>query len=90
MADMAVEFGLPVIIVVANKLGCINHTLLTLQSIRASGLKCAGIILNHTIPDNEDPAVVTNRSIIEELADAPVVGEIAYGQAEMERFPSVA
>lgn len=83
MADMAFEFGLPVIVVVANKLGCINHTLLTLQAIRSSGLTCAGIILNRTSADESDPAVITNRAIIESLVDVPILAEIAFGQTEM-------
>ena len=46
-ADLAAEFALPVVIVVANRLGALNHTLLTLESIRARQLPCAGLILNH-------------------------------------------
>ena len=84
MADMAVEFGLPVIVVIANRLGCINHTLLTVQAIRASGLPCAGLILNHTTQTDGDPAVVTNRSILEDILDVPILAEVAYGQTELE------
>ncbi len=84
MADMAVEFGLPAIVVVANRLGCINHTLLTVQAIRASGLQCAGLILNHTSQTDGDPAVVTNRSIIEDILDVPILAEVAHGQTELE------
>lgn len=83
MADMAIEFALPVIVVTDNRLGCINHTLLTIQAIHAAGLKCAGIILNHT-STAEDAATVTNRAVLEELAGVPMLGEIAHGQTEME------
>lgn len=83
ISDMAVEFGLPVIIVVANRLGCINHTLLTIRAIRADGLKCAGIILNHTTAESGDPAVITNRAILEDVMDVPVLGEVAFGQKEL-------
>lgn len=82
MADMAAEFALPVIVVVANRLGCINHALLTIQAIHAAGLKCAGIILNHT-STADDAAVVTNRAVLEEIAGVPMLGEIAHGQTEM-------
>src|SRR5688572_14916437 len=44
--DLAAEMALPVVIVVANRLGAINHTLLTVESIRAAGLECAGVIMN--------------------------------------------
>ena len=79
VADLAVEFGLPVAIVVANKLGALNHALLTVESVRAHGLECAGLILNHTTPE-EDIATTTNRGVLEEVAGVPVLFEVAYGQ----------
>ena len=44
MADLAAEFALPVLVVAANRLGVINHTLLTVAAIHARGLRCAGVI----------------------------------------------
>jgi dethiobiotin synthetase len=78
VADLARDFGLPVVIVVANRLGAINHTLLTVESIRADRLECAGIILNHVSPEHSDPAMVTNRGILENLAGVPVLGEVGF------------
>ena len=46
MADLAVAFGYPVILVVAIRLGCINHALLSFESIQRSGLKFAGWVAN--------------------------------------------
>ncbi|MBW0146922.1 dethiobiotin synthase [Marinobacter arenosus] len=40
------ELGMPVILVVALKLGCINHALLTAEAIRADGLEVAGWVAN--------------------------------------------
>lgn len=82
MADLAVEFGLPVVVVVANRLGCINHTLLTVRAIRADCLKCAGIILNNTVAGDGDSAVITNRAVLEDVLDVPVLAEVAFGQVE--------
>jgi len=65
IADLAARLALPVVVVVANRLGCINHTLLTLESIRAWGLHCPGIILN-TLPTTDDIATRTNREILEQ------------------------
>ncbi len=79
VADLAAEMGLPVAIVVANKLGAINHTLLTLAAIRARGLDCAGLILNRVTPD-DDLATTTNRAMLEDLAGVPILFEIAHGQ----------
>ncbi|MCC7463835.1 MAG: dethiobiotin synthase [Gammaproteobacteria bacterium] len=46
MADLAVRLGLPVILVVGLKLGCINHALLAAESIRAHGCTLTGWIGN--------------------------------------------
>jgi dethiobiotin synthetase len=79
VADLAVEFGLPVAIVVANRLGAINHALLTIAAVQARGLECAGLILNHPSPE-EDIATTTNRGVLEDLASVPILFDIAHGQ----------
>ena len=84
MADFAQSLGLPVIVVVNNKLGAINHTLLTVRSIRERGMTCAGIILNY-VGDERDTASITNRAMIEKfLVDVPVLGEVMHGETELE------
>jgi dethiobiotin synthetase len=85
VSDLAAEMGLPVAVVVANKLGALNHALLTIESIRAGGLTCAGIILNHTTPPESGPdiATTTNRAVLESLIDVPVLFEIEYAQREL-------
>jgi len=77
IADLAERFGLPVIPVVANRLGCINHTLLTLESIRARGLPCPGIILNQLAPAH-DASVASNRDILSNYTS--ILLEISPGQ----------
>jgi dethiobiotin synthetase len=44
--DFAVDLGLPVVIVASPGLGTINHTLLTIESVRAAGLDPAMVVLN--------------------------------------------
>ena len=46
-ADLACALGLPVILVVGLRLGCLNHALLTAQAIRTRGLPLAGWVGNH-------------------------------------------
>lgn len=46
MVDLAQHLNLPVILVVGLRLGCINHALLTVQAIAASGLRLAGWVAN--------------------------------------------
>jgi dethiobiotin synthetase len=44
IADLAKKLNVPIILVAAIKLGCINHTLLTFEAIKNAGLNCAGWI----------------------------------------------
>lgn len=45
--DLAEALQLPLLIVIANRLGAINHTLLTLHAAKCRGLTVRGLILNH-------------------------------------------
>jgi dethiobiotin synthetase len=47
MADLALELGLPVLVVARAALGTINHTLLTLEAATARGVAVAGVIISH-------------------------------------------
>ncbi|MDH4470169.1 MAG: dethiobiotin synthase [Verrucomicrobiae bacterium] len=67
LPDLARAIGFPILLVVRNRLGAINHALLTLDSIRHSGCTCAGIILNHHPDDKDDIAAKGNRLFFKEL-----------------------
>ena len=82
IADFAAELGWPVIVVVRNKLGALNHALLTLESIRSRGLCPAGIVLNDA-DGMDDEAKRTNRAVLEEFCDCPILAEIARGQTAL-------
>ena len=69
--EWALELGLPVLVVCRASLGTLNHTLLTVDSIRQTGLSVAGIVMNfHAAP--EDDATRTNPGILEEWSKLPV------------------
>lgn len=57
-ADLARRLGLPVILVVGMRLGCLNHALLTAQSVAACGLPLAGWVANQV--DASMPAQADN------------------------------
>ena len=84
VSDLAAEFGLPVVVVVGNRLGALNHTMLTVQNIKTRGVECAGIILNQVDSAPGDPATTTNRAILEEIAGAPILFEVDHGQNTLE------
>jgi dethiobiotin synthetase len=79
VSDLAKDLNLPVILVAANRLGAINHILLTLAAIEAKGLKCAGIILNQ-LEDEMDTPMITNKGIIESLTNIPLLDHIIHSQ----------
>ena len=51
MADLPAALDIPVILVVAMKLGCINHSLLTAEAIKARGLNLHGWVANQIEPE---------------------------------------
>jgi dethiobiotin synthetase len=69
--DLAVDLKLEVILVAPNRLGVINHVLLSAESIANAGLRLALLILNEL--DTEPTlATQTNPSILGELLDVPM------------------
>ena len=79
--DLAVEIGLPVLVVTQNRLGCLNHALLTVRSVQAAGLRCAGVVLNSLARD-PDIAQTTNADILARVLDVPLLPELAEKTAE--------
>ena len=79
VADLARDLDLPVLLVAANRLGALNHILLTLGAIRAKGLSCVGIILNQ-LDDELDTSMITNKSVIEDLTGVPLLEHLIYQQ----------
>ena len=75
-AEMAQEFKLPVIMVVGMRLGCLNHALLTAESIASHRLRMAGWVAN--VLDAEMPALQQNITALEQLLYAPLLGVIDY------------
>jgi dethiobiotin synthetase len=76
VSDLAIALGLPVILVVGLRLGCINHALLSAESIRASGLELAGWIANSLSPQME--MAEQNIQAIDARIGAPLLGRVPY------------
>lgn len=74
--DLAIALGLPVLMVVAIKLGCINHAKLTYQAIQADVVTCAGWIAVCTDRLVEYPDEIV--SIITSMLDVPLLGVLPY------------
>ena len=76
-ADLAERIGLPVLIVAPNRLGTINHTLLTIEAIRQRGLTVAGVVLNR-LTETDDPSTATNAAEIQHRGRVRLWGEISF------------
>ena len=74
VADLALEMGLPLIIVSRIRLGTLNHTLLTINAARQYGLKIKGIILNRQESGDLDKVEKQQGKLIGELSDIPILG----------------
>ncbi|HEY8022360.1 MAG TPA: dethiobiotin synthase [Thermoanaerobaculia bacterium] len=70
LIDWLAAAGLPCLLVAASGLGTINHTLLSLEALRARGIEVAGVVLN-------GPLNAENRAAIERFGQATVVAELA-------------
>jgi len=92
VADLARAFGFPVILVVAMRLGCINHALLSAEAILADGLELAGWVANS--PSPLMARYGDNIETLKQHLDAPLLGEVPHlpgaapqgGHAQAARF----
>ncbi|WP_374358402.1 dethiobiotin synthase [Chitinimonas sp.] len=76
MADLAAALGLPVILVVGMRLGCLNHAMLTVEAIKARGLQLAGWVANCVDPAMLRPA--ENLDYLRKRITAPLLGVIPH------------
>jgi dethiobiotin synthetase len=76
ISDLALALGLPVILAVAIKLGCINHAKLTAQAITLKGIKFAGWIAVCNDPDMiyAEDTIATIKNVL----DTPLLGVIPH------------
>ena len=81
MADLAILFNFPVVIVVSMKLGCMNHCLLTVESIKKSGLKIAGWVANVFDPEMEK--LQENIATVEGLLTAPLLATMTQNNESL-------
>jgi dethiobiotin synthetase len=77
--DLVQQLGMPVILVAANRLGVVNHCLLTIEALRARQIPLLGIVLN-TLPSistTQDASAATNLELLGRFAgQVPIVPSI--------------
>lgn len=80
-ADIAQAMDYPVIIVARRSLGTMNHTMLTCEAARRSGLRIAGVVLNQAEPGQGDPAWRASRNELARwLRPIPILADVDYDE----------
>lgn len=77
-ADLARDLGMPLVVVVANRLGVINDALQTLITAEAKGLRVAGVVLND-LGDTGDESRASNAAELGARLPSPLLGVVAWG-----------
>ena len=77
MVDMVQTLDLPVLVVVGNKLGAINHTLLTVEALRTRNLRILGLLFNDD-PAGDPVVTADNPGIIAQHTGVPVLGRLPW------------
>ena len=89
VADLAEEFGYPLIVVTPDRLGTINQTLQTLITAATfrDGLDVAGVVLNRLDEGTDDVSGATNAAELRDRCVPPLLAHVALAATEID--PSV-
>jgi dethiobiotin synthetase len=86
VADLAYEFGYPLVVVAPNVLGVINQTLQTLVTATAfrEGMETAGVVLNDLPGSEHDPSAASNRRELAARCVPPVLAHVRWGAGQFD------
>jgi dethiobiotin synthetase len=76
MSEIPRQLGLPVVLVVGMRLGCLNHALLTVEAVERDGLPLVGWIANQVDPGMSRQA--QNLQTLQDRIDAPCLGVVPF------------
>jgi len=78
--DLIKEMGLPLILVIRNVLGCVNHAINTIQVLRSHKIQIRGAIMTETTPPQDCDTFILedNPRIIRQLGDIPILGSLPF------------
>jgi dethiobiotin synthase len=78
MLDLMVRLGCPVILAATRGLGTINHTLLSIQSLRDAGLNLLGVVFDETEPVERDFIRQDNPEAVRKFGKVDILGDVDY------------
>jgi dethiobiotin synthetase len=82
VGDLAALMKLPVLVVAQNRLGCLNHTVLTVRSVAEHKLRCLGVALI-SVPKMIDVAAATNEDVLKKTLDVPLLEALGENLMEL-------
>jgi dethiobiotin synthetase len=74
--DLAVMLGIPVVLVVGMRLGCLSHALLTQEAVLSRNLRLSGWVANRIDPNM--PKFEENVEALRERFTCPLLGTVAH------------
>ena len=80
LLDLAVEFDLPVVIVAGAKPGTVNHTLMTIDCVKAAKLRIAGVVINGYDAREETVAGNTAGVLIAQFGGVNILSEVPFDE----------
>lgn len=76
--DLVKELRLPVLLVAANRLGCVNHTLLSIEALKIRDIKIIGVIFNNISDRTDERILKDNPAIVKKFSGVKVLGILPY------------
>ncbi|MFC1566439.1 dethiobiotin synthase [bacterium] len=76
--EITKKLKIPAIIVAKNQLGCINHTLITIEALKKRNINILGIIFNDHNPKKKDIVKDDNMKIIQKLSKVQYLGSLPW------------
>ncbi|MFH1877763.1 MAG: dethiobiotin synthase [Candidatus Omnitrophota bacterium] len=92
LIDITARLELPVLIIAENKLGAINHTLLTVESLRRRKIPVTGIVFNRTSGKYDEKLLKDNIKTVRGISGEKILGELPYNRnltKNYEAFPPI-
>ena len=84
-ATLFSRWRLSLVVVAANRLGVVNHVLLTLRAAQSSSLNVSAIVLHNAGPVAADDSAVGNAALLAELVDGVPVVQFPWIEAVADR-----
>lgn len=80
IADIAAELELKALVVVGNRLGAINHALMTTEVLRGRGVDVLGIVFNRVSGEGDERILSDNLKAVERFSGVKVLGELRHSK----------